>query len=309
MLDKLTTPEIAAEVARLAGELKDEARRGIGQHGVVDVAFMGGLSEIYALRPAPNLDLDFFVLTRRRDAVVGAWLLGLRTALLDRSRLAAIACDVRVVRGPVKQVPQALDSGYLTLHPAVFTAEEYQRMSPVLRWGWRKYSCEVDTDRLRRWAPVRQPGLEDLLSCRGGVLRTLEHVRAGVVELREWVLPDFAEHVARISDGDATFQEYCLTKVATLARSHARCLGYGEPDALPNEAFAAWYYEHVHPSDAFRQTMLAKEKVRRSGYAAAPRDTRELATRFFTELAEACRSPRSRVAVGQSISVRGEGQW
>jgi hypothetical protein len=304
-----TPAEIAAEIARLAGELKEEVRRGIGRHGVVDVAFMGGLSEIYLLRPALNLDLDFFVLTERRDAVIGSWLLELRCWLLARRLLAAIECDVRVVRGPVKHVPQTLDSGYMTLHPAVFTEEEYHRMSPVLRWGWRKYSCEVDAGRLRRWAPARRPDVEALLSCRGGILRTLEHVRAGVVELREWALPDFAEQVALVSDGDASFDEYCLTKVATLARSHARCLGHAEPDSLPNEAFAAWYYEHVHASEAFTRAMIAKEDVRRLGYAAAPRDTKDLATRFLTELAQECRSPRSGAAASQSISVRGEDQW
>src|SRR5690606_2275321 len=92
----------------------------------------------------------------------------------------------------------------------------------------------------------------------------------------------------RVSEADPLFTEYCLSRVATIARNHARCLGLAEPDALPNSEFAAWYFGHVFGSEDFRCLMHIKERVRESGYAAAPPDVRNVAIRYLEALAERC---------------------
>jgi len=292
----MATAEILAEVTRLAAGLKEEIKRGIGDNGVIDVAFMGGLSPIYPFRPALNLDLDFCVVAQRRDAVLGAWLLDLRSWCLREWRIGQLTCDVRVVRGPIKDVPSTLDRAHLTLHPAVFVEDEYRRMSPLLRWSWRKYACEVDPDRLHRLAPSQRPGLPELLSSRGGVQRTIEHLEEGIADMREWVLPGFEESPQRVTKADPLWVEYCLSKVAVIARGHARCLGLAEPDFLANEPFADWYYENVFRSEEFRQLMKTKENVRRSGYGVSPPDVHGLTLTYLRRVANLCGEAASSIA-------------
>jgi hypothetical protein len=282
-------------VAQAADDLKNEIRRGIGGSGVVDVAFKGGLSDVYEFRPAMNLDLDFFVLVARRDQVVGSWLLSLREGLMRRHPAIPMACDVRVVRGPIKHVPSTLDRLSITLHPAVFTEAEYQNMSPVLRWGWRKYRCEVEPGRLRRWAPSTRPGLADLLQSRGGLLRTIEHLRAGRVSLKEWVLPAFDEINNDVVEPEPLFSEYCISKVAAISRNHARCMGYDEADSLDNKNFAVWYFDEVLASPEFQSVMQAKEDIRIRGYGVADPNLKVLAIRYLSAVLASCdrQYPRS----------------
>ena len=289
-LDEAARAAILAEVARLATVVKHEIRLGIGHNGVIDVAFMGGLSDIYPFRPALNLDFDFLVVAERRDENLGRWLVGLRDWVLERRRRTEIQCDVRVVRGPFKQVPARLESAHVTLHVAVFLEREYPLVTPLLRWAWRKYTCEHERDRLRIAAPPAPPDMLELLEGRGGILRTIHHLQAGAVELSEWLLPHFTEITHCVGVTDPLFTEYCLAKVATIARNHARCLQLAEPDALTNGEFADWYFERILRSDDFRRSMQIKEVVRESGYASAPHDIRDIAIRYLEQAADACRA-------------------
>jgi len=254
---------------------------------------MGGLSDIYPFQPAMSLDLDFFIRVAERNSRVGAWLLSVTEWCDEVLRRWNGHCDVRVVRGPIKPVHERLTDIAITLHPAVFSADEYAKMSPFLRWGWRKYRCEVDTTWLARLAPADPPTPQALLTCRGGVLRTLLKLREGTVELREWCLPDFRETTLVALHGDTLFIEYCLSKAAGAARNHARCLGWLEPDYLTNDEFGPWYLSNIMGSNAFERLMIAKRTARLSGYGSIDTDVRWLAIEYFTELETAVAGPQA----------------
>ena len=235
---------------------------------ILDVSFIGNASEIYEWEPTPIVDLDVCLFVLQRDSRVGRWLGGLQRSLAERMNTAGIDFDLRLIRGPYKQVPLHIERPVIVVHMSVFTEEMYLERPKLLRWAWRKYSGVVDPTRLSRMAPER-PTYQELLKGRSGVMQKLQSVESGSAPFLEYKLPDFTELIWTARLGEPLFAEYCLSAGATCARNHARVLARDEPDCLGNRDFVAWYDNNILSSAAFRALMDLKNKVRNEGYGEA----------------------------------------
>lgn len=142
---------------------------------------------------------------------------------------------------------------------------------------------------MQRLAPPR-PGLTQLLHADAGVLARPAVVRSGRVSMREWHLPGLDTGELLFAADHPVFAEYCLSSCATIARNHARALGRGEADHLPNDAFAYWYMKEVLANPAYAAAMDLKAEARRAGYGGTLPRARVLAATYLDSLADHLRA-------------------
>lgn len=252
---------------------------------VQDVAFIGNASEIYEWEPTHIVDLDVCLFVLQRDRAIGHWLSSLQRLLTERLKSMEIDFDLRLVRGPYKQVPLQIERSVIVVHLSLFTEEMYLGRPKLLRWAWRKYSGVVEAGRLSRMAPER-PTYHELLNGRSGVMQKLQSVESGSAPFLEYKLPDFTELSWTVRLGEPLFAEYCLSAGTTCARNHARVLGRDQPDYLGNHDFVAWYDSNVLSSQALPALMDLKDRVRKEGYAEALLAAPTLAQAYLRELYE-----------------------
>ena len=250
---------------------------------VLDVAFIGNSSELYAWEPTPIVDLDVCLFVTERNPKLGRWLGDVRQSLMERMRARCLDFDLRLIRGPYKQTLVDVERPVIVVHLSVFTDELYVERPELMRWAWRKYPCVVETTRLKRLAPEK-PTLHELLHGRSGVLKRLKCVESGIAPFIEFTLPDFNEIKWTVELGHPLFAEFCLAAGATCARNHARVLEKPEPDRLANHDFTLWYNSNILKSRPFRSLMELKEKVRNEGYATALFSAPQLAHAYLHEL-------------------------
>lgn len=184
----LAASGLDAPLVRKARQVAHDRLWSLARPEIVDVAAIGNASGVYEWQPCALIDLDFCVFVRATDEAAGRELLAAREHLAGALAELDIDFELRIIRGPYKPASPVLMGPCPFAHLAVFTEQTY-RVEPVfLRWGWRKYRCRQEPDRLLRLAPPR-PGLTELLHADAGVLARLAMVRSGRVTMREWHLP------------------------------------------------------------------------------------------------------------------------
>ena len=107
-------------------------------------------------------------------------------------RVKASTSNYKIIDGPYKPPIVFLERPNIVFHLGVFTELSYLVSPPLKRWAWRKYSCLIEPDRLKRLAPG-QPDLTELLYGPKGVEYRLSAIASGSVTMNELVLPSFRE--------------------------------------------------------------------------------------------------------------------
>jgi len=259
---------------------------------VEDLAFIGNASTVYPWEPAMIIDLDVCMFVTHMDETTGRWLQAFANSLEALMENRGIDFELRIIRGPYKPVREDVIRPAMVLHGAVFTEKTYLEEAALMRWGWRKYQCEVDAERLVRLAP-QKPNLETLLHGPKGVNERLAAIRKGLIVLQERLLPSL-EFVDITFDVDhPLFAEYCLTAGATTARNHARVLGRMEADRLTNQEFFPWYFSNVFASLDLAELVRLKAGVRQTGYKNLMPRVRELAWNYLESLGGSLSEQRS----------------
>src|SRR5262245_6403826 len=170
---------------------QEKFRAGLGQAGILDVAFIGNTSDVYPWEPAFIVDIDLCLFVHEVDAFLGEWLLATGNEIgTDLDRL-GIDFELKVLRGPYKPGSWRLTRPMAIAHVAIFTEASYARASPVLRWAWRKYRCLVEPERLTTYCG-EAPGWLDL---REIVERKLARIQTERIQMTEWKLPSFQKAV------------------------------------------------------------------------------------------------------------------
>ena len=264
-------------------EVKARLLAGLQEPVVVDLAFIGNTSAVYDWTPCQMVDLDCFLFARELDERLGSWLLGLRDTMAERLEARNISFEVRIVEGPYKPSMSRLDRPVIVAHLGVFTEETYLRSPALKRWAWRKYRCEREAGRLRRYAPA-PPDLDDFVYGPKGLDERLAAMRAGAVRMTEWLLPSLATRSFEIRTDDVAFQECCFAYCANSARNHARALGFLEADSLGNADFFLWYDRSLFRSEALLQLMRLKARCRDTGFDLDTDQTRRLALAYLEGL-------------------------
>lgn len=272
-------PQLCAAVQ----QVKKAIAAGIEEGVLEDLAFIGNASDLYRWEPCGIVDLDVCLFVQRHDRSVGLWLLTLRKLIVESLRDKDIDVDLRIIRGAYKNAVIDLRSPSIVAHVSLFTEQMYLRRPILLRWAWRKYSCVIESGKLRRLAPAR-PDFNELLHGRAGVLQKLESIESGNAPLVELNLPDLNETRWSVHLGDPLFAEYCLSAAATCSRNHARVLGLSEPDALGNSAFAEWYDRTLIQSSPLLEVFRLKHLIRTHGYADALTTAPSLARNYLQQL-------------------------
>lgn len=291
-MGSLAAPGVDAALVHQAHRLAHDRLWRLTGREIVDVAAIGNASGVYEWQPCALIDLDFCVFVRAMDEAAGRELLAAREHLAGALADLDIDFELRIIRGPYKPAAPTLARPYLLAHLAVFSEQTYGVEPVFLRWGWRKYRCRQEADRLLRLAPP-QPGLTELLHADAGVLARLAMVRSGRVSMREWHLPGLDTGDLLFAADHPVFAEYCLSSCATIARNHARALGRSEADQLPNDVFASWYMKEVLANPAYAAAMKLKAQARRIGYGGTLPRARVLATTYLGSLADHLRGAAS----------------
>jgi hypothetical protein len=274
---------------RIIGVVQRPFHEALGLRFVQDVAFIGNTGGTYPWEPTLFVDVDICVFVEDLGESVGKWLVQIGTTVARDIEPLGVDFELRVVRGPYKPALARPIRPVVLAHIALFTEHSYRERGALLRWGWRKYKCIREPERLRRLAPSR-PTATELLFGPGGVEARLTCVRSGRVEMTEYLLPGFSPRLLSFGRRDPIFSEYCLSACATMARSHARVLGHPEADHLANSEFFPWYRRNLLSSSELSQAMSLKQRVRAEGYWMAIGSAPALAARFLAELASEVRA-------------------
>ena len=258
---------------------QEKFRAGVGQAGILDVAFIGNTSDVYPWEPASIVDIDLCLFVDQMDTSLGEWLLATGNEIgTDLGRL-GIDFDLKVLRGPYKPGSWRLTRPMAIAHVAIFTEASYARASPALRWAWRKYRCLVEPDRLMAYCG-EAPSWLDL---REMVERKLTRIKTERIQMTEWKLPTFRKVVLEFDTRHPVFAEYCLASPLICARIHARILGKEEADRLPNREFVIWYRREMLDVVALEDLLLQKDRARQHGYEGLLPTVKDLAVRYFEE--------------------------
>lgn len=266
--------------------VKEAFLEGLTAGPLQDLAFVGNSGDVYQWEPSLIIDLDVCLFVHAIERPVGTWLQELRLRLFDEMARAGIDFDLKVIKGSYKQTSVNLSRPIFVAHLSLFTEELYSRGAPLMRWGWRKYSCVLDKGRLSRLAPAEKPDIVELLHGRSGVMQKIASIESGRSPLVELRLPDLAQVEWTACRGEPLFAEYCMAAGAICSRNHARVLGFAEPDQLGNREFVAWYDRTVLKSLPFRELMALKERVRVSGYGEALHLAPKLAREYLVDVAK-----------------------
>jgi hypothetical protein len=256
---------------------------GVAGGAIEDLAFIGNASAVYPWISSLMVDLDVFLFAGRLDVALGHWLLGVRDGLTAELAGRGADFELRIVEGPYKPAIRQLARPVIVAHLGVFTEAMYVAEAPLKRWAWRKYPCERETDRLMRLAPA-PPDLNEILNGNRGVRHRLHALRSGRIEMREWLLPDFAEVPLHIGRGQPNFIECCFAYAANCARHHCRALDNREADRLGNEEFFPWYAANVFASPALSELMALKARCRNTGFDVDATRVQALAIEYISDL-------------------------
>ncbi len=256
---------------------------GLGSPHLVDLAFIGNASDVYAWIPTPNVDLDVCFIVRALEHDCGTWLLEQAARMRELAGEAGIPFELRIINGPYKPTPDRSAGPAIVLHAAVFTERNYSLQPALLRWSWRKYKCVAVPERFSEWAPGR-PGARELLDGPIGIRKRLAAIDAGTAVFYEQQLPSFEWTEFTAAVGDNLFTEYCFAAVADSARNHGRVIGSPEADALSNQDYTNWYARRVFPSASFSEAMRLKLQARQNGYAGLSKTAHRLARDFLRAL-------------------------
>lgn len=257
-----------------------EFQGGVGQAGIIDVAFIGNTSEAYVWEPAQIVDIDVCVFVKALDSQLGLRLLAMRKRLLAEWESIGADFELKVLRGPYKPAAWRLLRPIAIAHVAVFTEMSYRHLSPAIRWAWRKYRCTVDPDRLAVTAQ-EPPGWQELRAMAG---RKRGRIEAGRIEMTEWELPELVERLRGFDVSHPVFAEYCLAGSLVCARHHGRILRCAEADQLSNRPFVSWYRREVMDSLALEELLELKEASRQEGFAGLVPEVKKLSVQYLGEL-------------------------
>ncbi|MCP3404741.1 hypothetical protein [Bradyrhizobium sp. CCGB01] len=272
-----------SELIGMIADLKDWLRAYAMHPACVDVAFIGNTSGHYPSTPGLMVDFDAFVFVAEMNSAAGQPIAALRERWTDACHARAIDFELRIVEGPYKPPLAILRRPVLVVHLGVFTESLYLAAAPLKRWAWRKYICEREPGRLARMAPPR-PTLAEFITGPKGLRERCEAIEAGAVEMTEWLLPDLQARSFVITLDEANFVECCFAYAANTARNHARTLGMGEADQLPNSEFFSWYDQTVLRSPELVDLMNHKAACRDQGFVVEIAHARRLALRYMRAL-------------------------
>lgn len=265
--------------------VKDCFKEGLTLPFIEDLAFIGNASDIYTWEPTRIIDLDICLIVKTINCDVGFWLQKVKQRLLNQLKHLAIKLEFRIVRGPYKPTPYKIKQPIILAHGAVFTEKTYLEEAPLLRWGWRKYKCFIEEERLKRLAPSK-PSIHELLSGPKGIEERLANISRGEAIMRERVLPSLKWKKLEFGVESYLFSEYCFAAGANTARNHVRVLGKKEADHLPNIVFFPWYYNKIFSSFELMQLIELKKRTRQKGYSGTTQKAKVHAETYLLELRE-----------------------
>ena len=271
------------KLVAMVNRVKALVLESLEQPCIEDIAFIGNASDRYVWEPAMIIDLDVCIFVKAMDRITGVFLLDLSHRITDLLARQDAAFEFKIVRGPYKPTPMWVTRPFMVLHGAVFTEETYLAEAPILRWGWKKYSCQNEPDRLARLAP-QKPGIPMLLAGPKGIQEKIAGISSGRVLMQERILPELNWVSHEYTPNHPLFAEYCLNAGATTARNHARVAGRPEADSLPNSAFFPWYHREIFSCEAFLALMEGKAAARHRGYGGLMPRVRDLALEYLRRL-------------------------
>jgi hypothetical protein len=236
-----------------------------GRGGILDIAFIGSASSIYEWIPSRIVDFDAFIFVERLDREAGKEIQALEEDVRRGLDALDVDFELRIIEGSYKPQRRDLDRPIVFAHLGVFDEHLYQSEAVVKRWGWRKYLCERDVDRLARWSPRKPTGF-DLLYGPRCISDKLSDLRRGETSMVEWKLPDLRTEVRSFNCESSVFAEFCHGAAATTARHHARLLNRDEADCLANSEFFGWYNENILWTESLLPLMELKARSRNEGF-------------------------------------------
>ena len=267
-------------------KIQNQLREVLNYGFAADLCFIGNTSEHYPWTPGKIVDIDAFLFVESVNIKVANWLNELSQTLVERYFEKA-NFELRIVEGPYKpDLPSSGKSAYL-LHMGVFTDESYMEQCQLKRWGWRKYKCIREPNRLERLGP-NSLDLRTFIDAKKGLRFRLNQIKAGTVWFDELTLPSLKSVRWSVIAGERLFNECCFSYTLGSARNHARALGLGEADSLPNETFFTWYDQNVRASPELLELLQLKNMCRQQGYHVEPEYTRKLSIAFLEGLYEEC---------------------
>jgi|GEM_PF-3796752 len=232
-----------------------------------DYAFLGAASENYSWRPSPNAEVDVCIFIKDFSMDSGEKMISLRNQIVETMRSYDVQAEFRVIRGPYKRTPGVFTGTSLTVHGAIFTAHDYEiNAAKLLRWSWRKYSCNTTQNRLRIMSGIK-PDLNELLTGRLGVSERITKLQSKEISMQELVFPNFEWVKFPIEFGTSMFYEYSMACAANTSRNHGRVMKFDEADYLNNEEYFQFYSENLFKSKNFDCVMDLKKNARLKGYS------------------------------------------
>lgn len=257
---------------------------------IIDIAHIGNTANtVYKYDGAMLVDIDMMIIIKAFDESAGKKIEVVcdsisKFILKEYPEIELVFC---AVSGPYKPATLRITKQKFFIHILIYSYETYSSTSKLFRYACRKYNCLIQPNRLNK---LSQPvTMNDLFYDKYGILSLQEIISSEIISYEHKTLPSLQTKIETYSRDNPVFIEFCFYAITTLARNHARVLGYSQADQYPNSCFFAWYNKTIFNSFEMETIINEKNYCRNNGYSNSIENVPPLVIDWMNKLSSSIR--------------------